>query len=1006
MLKKIKQWFAPPVFPDDEFKTRRAALLNLTLRLALGLDIVLIGLLLIAPPVDSTMLSMDVGLLIVTIILMRWLHHGRLQGVAETLIAVGVVALTAGLASLGTARAPTIVGYAILIVMAGLLLDGRGIIVTTALSSLAVGALLWAEQAGWIARPDQSIDVTDFLTYAFMFAGLGSLSYWGLQSMRTSLARADHALADRQAVEAALRESESKYRMLFNSLSEGVALNEIIYDQHGEMIDYRILEINPAFRTVTGYEGQVVGRLATDLYEMPSDYIKSFWRQHKDQHTTQYSEMTDPDGRRYFMVATSPFANDRFVTSFFDLTERKQAEEALHDSLARYQLLFEQAADAIFIETEDDRILDANPRACELLGYSLEELRALTLPDLQPPELRGQPGQIVRTELAQYAGRPFETVELCRDGTRLPVEVTVSPLRGRGQSLVMTIVRDLSQRKQAERQLQLQSAALEAAAYGIVITDRTGRIEWANAAFAALTGYAFDELIGHYRRRLLLSDQHDREFNRHLWTTLANGQPWRGEIVERRKDRSLYVAEVIITPVCVDGGATVTHFIAIEQDITARKQIDQALRLYADRLQALHEIDRGVALAQSPRETALTTLRYLRHLLPCDHASVTLLDRAAREATVLAAYTDRPAEQLNDARFPLTEAALEPLEQNQIVLIDDTAADVDSVTADVSRRLYAEGIRSFMTAPLMTADELIGLLNVGAATPHAYDQDHSDIIRELSLQLAIALHQARLREQIQQHATELEARVEQRTRQLAAANAELAEANSRLQELDTLKSKFISDVSHELRTPVTSLMLYLDLLEHGKPEKRAQYLRTATQQAMRMRQLIEDILDLSRLERDKADLPNAPIDLNAVLDQAVMAQLPRAEAAGLQLTVELAADLPLVRGDINRLLQVATNLVTNAVNYTSSGKVHVRSFHQADRAGFEVQDTGMGIAPEDLPHLFERFYRGRRVSQSSVRGTGLGLSIVKEIVDWHGGQIEVRSVVGAGSTFSVWLPTA
>lgn len=216
----------------------------------------------------------------------------------------------------------------------------------------------------------------------------------------------------------------------------------------------------------------------------------------------------------------------------------------------------------------------------------------------------------------------------------------------------------------------------------------------------------------------------------------------------------------------------------------------------------------------------------------------------------------------------------------------------------------------------------------------------------------------------------------------------------------------MSEVSHELRTPVTSLTLYLSLLEHGKPEKHAHYLSSATQQAERMKQLIEDILDLSRLERDQADLTLALVDLNVVLEKAVVAQQAHAETAGLRLTFEPAATLLPVRGDIHRLLQVATNLITNAINYTPGGEVRVRSFQRGDRVGFEVQDTGMGIAPEDQPHLFERFYRGQRASQSSVRGTGLGLNIAKEIADWHGGEVEVQSAVGVGSTFTVWLPMA
>jgi two-component system phosphate regulon sensor histidine kinase PhoR len=200
--------------------------------------------------------------------------------------------------------------------------------------------------------------------------------------------------------------------------------------------------------------------------------------------------------------------------------------------------------------------------------------------------------------------------------------------------------------------------------------------------------------------------------------------------------------------------------------------------------------------------------------------------------------------------------------------------------------------------------------------------------------------------------------------------------------------------------------LYLQLLVRGAPDKREEYIQTLQREVGRLDKMIEDLLDLSQLERDKTDLALATIDLNDVLQQASTAQQPRAETAGLALTFEPAARLPPVRGDLNRLMQVVTNLIANAINYTPAGAVHVRTVQGDDRVGFEVQDSGMGITPEDLPHLFERFYRGQRASRSSVRGTGLGLNIAKEIVDWHGGHIEVESQVGEGSTFRVWLPMA
>jgi signal transduction histidine kinase len=247
----------------------------------------------------------------------------------------------------------------------------------------------------------------------------------------------------------------------------------------------------------------------------------------------------------------------------------------------------------------------------------------------------------------------------------------------------------------------------------------------------------------------------------------------------------------------------------------------------------------------------------------------------------------------------------------------------------------------------------------------------------------------------------LEQRVTERTR-------ELATANERLQELDRLKSKFVSDVSHELRTPLTNLKLYLNLVEHGRADKQSQYLGIMREQVDRLTYLIEAILDLSHLESGRRRMAFAPVDLNAVVMQVVGEQRARAEVAGLALACETAPDLPLVRGDRQALSQVVSNLVANAISYTAAGAVNVRTLPalECGRVCVEVQDSGTGIEPADLPHVFERFYRGQRSAQSNIPGTGLGLAIVKELVELHGGRVEVESVQAKGSTFRVWLPLA
>lgn len=224
-------------------------------------------------------------------------------------------------------------------------------------------------------------------------------------------------------------------------------------------------------------------------------------------------------------------------------------------------------------------------------------------------------------------------------------------------------------------------------------------------------------------------------------------------------------------------------------------------------------------------------------------------------------------------------------------------------------------------------------------------------------------------------------------------------------EFDRLKDMFVADVSHELRTPTTNINLYLELLEFAPREKWGEYLSVLKEQGLLLRGLVEDILDLSRLaivKEKKADFIG--VNLNLLADQVITANRPLAESSNIKLFVEMDQHLPLVLGDQNQLSRVITNLVSNAIRYTPEGNIRVRTYQDNSHVCIDVEDTGIGIDPEDIPHLFERFYRGKQVRQSKIHGTGLGLAIVKEILDMHNGEIFVESVVGQRSKFTVTLP--
>ena len=235
---------------------------------------------------------------------------------------------------------------------------------------------------------------------------------------------------------------------------------------------------------------------------------------------------------------------------------------------------------------------------------------------------------------------------------------------------------------------------------------------------------------------------------------------------------------------------------------------------------------------------------------------------------------------------------------------------------------------------------------------------------------------------------------------------------TRQKELERLKDQFVLEVSHELRTPVMTIGLYLDLLERMSAEKKESYLAVLKAETSRVARMIEEILDLSRLEISKQKkITFGPIDLNLVVEQISAIYNTIAKESGLTLTFQMEQNLPVIQGEPNQLARVVDNLLSNAVRYTPTGSIFLRTYSHKlalptsnDWVCLEVQDTGLGIDPEDNAHLFDRFYRGKNVSQSNIMGTGLGLAIVKEIVDIHDGQIEFESELGKGTTFRVLFP--
>jgi signal transduction histidine kinase len=277
-----------------------------------------------------------------------------------------------------------------------------------------------------------------------------------------------------------------------------------------------------------------------------------------------------------------------------------------------------------------------------------------------------------------------------------------------------------------------------------------------------------------------------------------------------------------------------------------------------------------------------------------------------------------------------------------------------------------------------------------------------EIISILATQIGQSLENAKLFEETWRSHQELETKVKQRTKELSDVLEEIKAITKR-------KSDFVSAVSHELRTPLTSIKGYASLLSAGKlgelqpPVK--ERLEKINKHADSLSQLINDLLDVSRIESGKVEMKIEDIDIRKLLEAIADMFMPQFKEKQISLLQDVSSDISTIPADLNQLQRVFINLLSNAFKFTPpDGKITIRVKKTDSSAQIDVEDTGLGIAENNLKKIFEEFYREDNEINQSVKGTGLGLSLVKYIVEAHQGKIWVNSKLGKGTTFSFTIP--
>ncbi len=691
---------------------------------------------------------------------------------------------------------------------------------------------------------------------------------------------------------------------------------------------------------------------------------------------------------------------------------RKRAEAALRASERRWILALDAAGHGVWDwDLRNDTVFFSD-RWKSMLGYAPDEIRN----DLDewksrvhPDDLPGAMAVIAahrRDEQPTYRSeyrmrdRDGRWKWILDQGMVVEFDADNAPTRMIGTHT------DIDDFRATIDQLQRLQLAVEQSSNSIVITDAEGTIQYVNAAFVATTGYSREEAVGR-RAGFQKSGQTPPATYASLWQTLKRGDSWRGEFINRHKDGTPIVCFASISPVRLADGS-VSHYLSVQEDITEKTRVASELAQHRHHLEELVAA-RTAELEEANRRLQISDTR-LNAMFEMSQQAASLderellqlgLDEAVRltgseigylhlmneDQETIRLYlwstgTERYCAGIDDAHYPVSSAGIwaDTVRTRQPVIHNDFPA---LIAADLLRNGLPEGhapLQRHMGVPVLEGGEVRLLIGVGNK---AAGYDESDV-RELQL-IGNDLWRIVMRRR---------------------AEAALAEAKRAAEAASRAKSDFLANMSHEIRTPMNAIigLTHLACNEAREPALRDRLQKVATA-AQHLLGVINDILDLSKIEAGRLSLEATDFQLARVLDNVATLVADKVAEKGLALRCEVAPQLPAtVRGDALRLGQILINFVSNAIKFTERGGIVVRvAVDSADDDGivarFEVEDTGIGIAPEVQERLFTAFEQADVSTTRRFGGTGLGLAISRHLATLMGGTVGLQSAPGAGSTF-------
>jgi PAS domain S-box-containing protein len=751
----------------------------------------------------------------------------------------------------------------------------------------------------------------------------------------------------------ALRESEAVLRSLFDSPE---VMRGII-----ELVDGVIVHVScnqTAARMYGTDRALVPGKPSTVLgasVEVAQKWVGLYEESRRTgQPVSMEYPRRDAEGRDRWLLATASYlgqgrsGNPRFAYTILDLTDRKLAEEALNKQRQLLEVTLQSIGDAVLATDAGGRITFLNPVAARLTGWAAEEALGRQARDVFQTideQTRASGEDMVARVLreARVVAMANHTVLVARDGRETPIEDSAAPIRGSAGSVlgVVLVFHDVTERRRANRELQ---NVIDSISDGLLVLDRNWRYTYFSENGARMIGMRREDLIGGCIWEIFPYAE-GTKFYEGYRRAVETGQPvtfeeYYPEPINKWFECHCYPSETGLS----------VYF----QDATERHRAEEALRQSESRLRTLSDnLPEG--------------LIYRYRLDANGEAHVDFISAGIERMTGVPA-----AEYIADAATMYRNILPE---------------DHDRLTAAIalSRERSEQFEVEVRHAHRVTGEIRWSLLR---STPTRYP-DGSIIWDGIELDIT--------------ERRRAEAKLAERTILLERTAAELEERNREVERMNHMKTEFLARMSHELRTPLNAIVGYSELLGEQPagplPPPYPRFVANIQEGARHLLAMVNDLLDISRIEAGRIDLNRDAFRPADVLEEVLSVIAPLASIKNISIENAIPGGLS-IRADRTRFKQMLYNLLSNAVKFTpENGRVWIAEASREDAAGFCVGDTGIGIPESELESVFDEFHQVGGTAKVAKEGTGLGLAITRRLVELHGGTIVVESTPGQGSRF-------